>query len=155
MTNKELSKDLTTTEEEFLVAVAHCQAVGSLRLLSEAETPQPIHMHTEGLYSRTLAMPKGSVWLSRKHLTRHQYVVSDGLVEVYEFGKGWEIIENPHIGITEPGTQRVLKILDDCVWTTFHATDEKDPQAYMEQVTEPVPETLKAALKKLKEGFVQ
>jgi hypothetical protein len=37
-------------------------------------------------------------------------------------------VEAPYFGITEPGTRRVLVMLEDTVWTTFHATELTDPE---------------------------
>lgn len=78
------------------------------------------HEFTPGLYRRTIFMPAGTLLTSRIHNTRHPYVVLAGAASVYISGKGVELIEAPHSGITEPGTRRVLYIHRDCIWVTFH-----------------------------------
>ena len=35
-------------------------------------------------------------------------------------GGEWVELTAPYTGITKPGTRRVLYILEDCVWTTYH-----------------------------------
>ena len=87
------------------------------------------HHFTPGLYCREIFMPKDMVITSRVHRYRHPFVVSQGKCMVYMGGQGeesWTPISAPHFGITEPGTRRVLVILEDTVWTTFHVTNETD-----------------------------
>lgn len=78
------------------------------------------HRFTPGLYSRTIFMPAGSLATSRIHKTEHQYIVSAGTVMVKINEDEWETISAPYIGTTKPGTRRLLFILEDCLWTTFH-----------------------------------
>jgi hypothetical protein len=42
----------------------------------------------------------------------------------------------PYTGITTPGTQRIIYIHEDTIWTTFHVTDETDPEVIKNQITE-------------------
>ena len=79
-----------------------------------------IHRFTDGMYIREIYMPAGSLWTSKIHKTEHPYVVSLGKVAVSIDAKEWENIEAPYTGITNIGTRRVLYILEDCIWTTFH-----------------------------------
>jgi hypothetical protein len=81
------------------------------------------HKFTPGLYSRTIYMPKGSLITSLIHKTEHQFIVSKGIVRVKVNEKEWATIEAPFVGVTMPGTRRVLYIEEDCIWTTVHATD--------------------------------
>lgn len=82
------------------------------------------HHFTPGLYAREIFMPRGSIITSRIHKTRHPFIVSAGRCFVYMGGERWESIAAPHFGITEPGTRRILVIIEDTIWTTFHATDK-------------------------------
>lgn len=82
-----------------------------------------VHRFTEGMYIREIFMPAGSVWTSKIHKTEHPYVVSYGKVAVSIDAKEWHHITAPYTGITKPGTRRVLYILEDCIWTTFHRID--------------------------------
>lgn len=141
MTTKEIAT--SPVERAFLDAISQQKAEGRLRLLGQKETPKPTNRFTNGLYSRELRMEAGTVWLSRVHKTEHQFVVSDGICDVWteEIG-GWRLHEAPFHGITKPGTQRVLMILMDCVWTTFHPTFEQDVATLEEQLCEPIPAEL-------------
>ena len=42
-----------------------------------------------------------------------------------------------HIGITKPGTKRVIVAVTDLVWATWHATDLTDPDAIWDAFIEP------------------
>jgi hypothetical protein len=92
------------------------------------------HAFTPGLYSRTIFMPAGTLIVSKIHKTEHQYVISAGKVRVWTREQGVVHLEAPHVGITKPGTRRVLYIDEDCVWTTFHPTDETDLDKIEEQL---------------------
>ena len=82
-----------------------------------------VHKFTDGMYIREIFMPAGSLWTSKIHKTEHPYVVSYGKAAVSIDAQEWYEITAPYTGITKPGTRRVLYILEDCIWTTFHRID--------------------------------
>jgi hypothetical protein len=82
------------------------------------------HMFTDGMYIREIFMPAGSLITSKVHKTEHPYIVSYGKVAVSIDGNEWIEITAPYTNITKPGTRRVLYILEDCIWTTFHRVDD-------------------------------
>lgn len=95
-----------------------------VRMLEYPKVDCPVdHVFTEKLYSRSICMPTGTLVSSRIHLTEHQFVVSKGCALVKINEEEWRRIEAPFLGVTEPGTRRLLYILEDCVWTTFHVVD--------------------------------
>ena len=81
------------------------------------------HKFTDGMYIREIFMPAGSLITSKIHKTEHPYIVSYGKVAVSIDGDDWNEITAPYTGITIPGTRRVLYIIEDCIWTTFHRID--------------------------------
>lgn len=93
------------------------------------------HRFTPGLYIREIFMPAGTVLTSKIHKTEHPFAVLCGEVEVFTDG-GIELIVAPHMGITKPGTRRVLRIIKDTVWVTFHATQKTDPAEIEEDIIE-------------------
>lgn len=98
--------------------------------LPQVECPLK-HIFTKGMYIREIFMPKGTVIISKQHKTNHPYIVSMGKVAVYNSEDDFSgIIEAPFTGVTMPGTRRILNILEDTIWTTFHAlphiTGEED-----------------------------
>lgn len=77
------------------------------------------HTFLKGYYVRTIFMPAGSRLTSQIHRTRHPYRISKGKLRVRNKGK-WKHITAPYQGITEPGTRRIIEILEDTVWTSLH-----------------------------------
>jgi hypothetical protein len=91
--------------------------------LSPVELPLQ-HRFTPGLYTREIFMPAGTLLTSKIHKTEHPYVVLTGRASVFIPGEGVEEVVAPHVGITKPGTRRVLLIHEDCRWVTFHPNPE-------------------------------
>lgn len=96
--------------------------------LSMLEKCEPVHCltthkFTDGMYIREIFMPAGSLITSKIHKTEHPYIVSYGKVAVSIDAQEWDEITAPYTGITKPGTRRVLYIIEDCIWTTFHRID--------------------------------
>lgn len=79
-----------------------------------------VHRFTTGLYTREIFMPAGTLLTSRVHKTEHPYVITKGRVSVFIPGEGVQHLAAGHVGITRPGTRRVLYIHEDCTWLTFH-----------------------------------
>lgn len=128
----ELAKDceeLNTLDK----ALADCIKDGAPKLMCDY-----IHQFTPGLYSRTILMRKGSLLTTRIHRFTHQFIITKGLLEVWTKDLGWQTIVAPHIGITEAGTRRSLRIHEDTIWTTFHPTQAKTvDEAVAELTAEP------------------
>lgn len=90
---------------------------------------------TPGLYSREIFMPAGTGIVSRVHKTEHQFVVLTGRARVWTEDGGIVELSAGHVGITKPGTRRVLFILENCRWITFHPTTTTDVAALQEELT--------------------
>jgi hypothetical protein len=82
-----------------------------------------VHRFTKGMYIREIFMEAGSLITSKIHNTNHPFVISKGVVNVSIDNGDWIELAAPHTGITLQGTRRVLYIVSDCVWTTFHPLD--------------------------------
>lgn len=95
--------------------------------LPEQEAPL-VHTFTKGLYTREIFLKAGTVAVTKIHNTQHPYVILRGKCSVSTDGENWESVEGPLMGITEPGTQRLILVHEDTVWITFHPNpeDEKD-----------------------------
>jgi hypothetical protein len=82
-----------------------------------------VHRFTKGLYIRELFMPSGLIATTKIHKTQHPFIISKGKVNVM-IGDRIETLEAPYCGITEPGTRRILFVIEDCTWTTIHRNDD-------------------------------
>jgi hypothetical protein len=94
------------------------EAEAILVQLPKVECPLK-HSFTPGLYIREIFMPAGTLLTSKIHKTEHPFIVSKGKLNVFLNGE-MQYIEAPYKGVTKPGTRRVIYILEDCIWTTFH-----------------------------------
>lgn len=100
------------------------------------------HRFTPGLYAREIFMPAGTLLTSKIHNTEHPFVVLSGCARVYIPGEGARVLRAGHVGITKPGTRRVLYIEEDCRWITFHPladgeSGEADLEAIEARIIEP------------------
>jgi hypothetical protein len=79
---------------------------------------------TPGLYTRQLTIPAETLITSAVHKTCHPFVITKGLVTVYNtFDDSQILYKAGDRGITYPGTRRVLYCHQETVWLTFHSTD--------------------------------
>lgn len=101
------------------------QMQSALAKLPQVEMPLT-HRFTPGLYVRQIFMPKGTLVISKIHKTEHPFVCLNGHAAVWIEGVGIEQVRAGHIGITKPGTRRILWMHEDTVWVTFHPTDKTD-----------------------------
>ncbi len=92
---------------------------------------------TKGLYSREWSAKAGVKCTTRVHRTEHQFIISKGKVRIWTEADHWETFTAPYHGITTPGTKRVLDILEDLVFTTFHATDKTNMDEIDAELVEP------------------
>lgn len=113
--------------DELEAAIASCP---------QADLPV-CHRFTPGLYIREIRIPAGTLLTSAMHRTEHPFVLSMGTIRVYSENEGPVIYSAPHTGITKPGTRRALFAETDCVWTTFHATEETDVEKICETILDP------------------
>lgn len=96
------------------------------RLILESGDPVTLplkHRFTDGMYIREIFMPAGTVLTSRIHKTNHPFSILKGKCNVYD-GDDLEVLEAPHIGITEKNTRRLIHVLSDTIWVTYHVTDK-------------------------------
>ncbi len=105
------------------------------------------HRFTPGMYIRTIQMPKGAIVVSKIHRTQHPFVITKGRCAVWDAQNGVHELCAGHIGITMPGTRRILYIHEDTEWTTFHASDKTTPEAVEADIIEPHDFDRKQALK--------
>jgi quercetin dioxygenase-like cupin family protein len=85
---------------------------------------EPVHRFADGLYSREFTMPAGSNWVSRVHKRENfAFIIKGSCTVVSENGAIY--YEAPQMLKTLAGTQRFLKIHEECTWVTVHAKPEE------------------------------
>ena len=104
-------------------------------LLSTFETiDAPIrNFFTDGLYAREMSVPANSWITSKIHKTEFIFVVSKGKL-IVSMDNGEEVeIEAPYTGISKPFSRRVAYVIEDCIWTTFHANPDNETEEQIEE----------------------
>ena len=90
----------------------------------EMEEAFPLKHHLkDGLYTRTIFMPKGSLVVSFIHKTNHPSFFMKGEMSVLVDDGDVKRIKAPMVIHTEVGTQRVAYMHEDCEWTCVYKTD--------------------------------
>ena len=79
------------------------------------------HMFAKGMYIRQIFLPAGALATSKIHKTEHPFTLSKGTVLVSEGDGKWIKRSAPFTGITKVGTRRVVAVIEDCIWTTYHS----------------------------------
>lgn len=78
------------------------------------------HLFAKGMYIREVAIPAGLLLTSKIHKREHPFTLSKGVVNVRDQSGEWVTLTAPYTGITAKGTRRVVVVVEDCVWTTYH-----------------------------------
>lgn len=92
------------------------------------------HLFANGVCSREMFMPKGSIVVSRVHKNACINVISQGRVAVLS-EEGEQMYTAPYKFVSRAGTKRVLVAYEDTVWSNFIRTDETDPEKIREDMT--------------------
>jgi hypothetical protein len=96
------------------------------------------HIFTEKQYVREITMVRGSIIVTRKHLVDHPFIISKGVVTVFNPEEGISILSAPYLGVTKAGTERLLFVNEETIWTTIHPNDSNEtcPDKIVLEVTE-------------------
>jgi len=95
-----------------------------------------VNRFLDGMYSREIFAPANSITVSVKHKKDHFIVISQGSGLFYD-EYGCKKVCAPCTMVTKAGTQRLIFIKDDMIATTFHRTDETNPDKIMDVIAEP------------------
>jgi len=128
----------TLSVEEFRRNITHFTEILEEHLGSysgkELDKVNPLsHEFGDGCYIRKIFMPKGQVIVTKIHKKKHPYFIQSGKLSIVS-QDGVQHITAPHNGMTEPGTQRLIYVHEDCVFITVHATQETDIKKITEEV---------------------
>ena len=83
------------------------------------------HNIQDGLYTREIFMPKGSLVVSFIHKTNHPSFFMSGEMSILADNGEVKRIKAPMKVMTEIGTQRVAYMHEDCVWVCVYKTDKE------------------------------
>ena len=87
------------------------------------------HHFAPGVYCRELTVPRGVCAIGKIHKTEHISILSQGAIYVIT-EHGEDFFQAPAVVVAKPGAKRAVYVpVDspgDAVWTTIHATHERD-----------------------------
>jgi hypothetical protein len=110
------------------------------RALAQFEqTPLPLtHHFAPGIYVREIFMPAGTIVIGRKHKTEHLNIIERGSCYYVDDDMRRHDLIAPCTFVSKAGAQKVLYIVEDCVWKTVHANpdDEHDLSVLLDRLTE-------------------
>ena len=93
------------------------------------------HYFAQGLYARELQIPAGCALTGMVHKTEHLNILSLGTITVWT-EDGMKTVSAPFTMVSRPGTKRVGFAHTDVVWTTIHATEERDIDKLEQELVE-------------------
>ena len=83
------------------------------------------HGFSNGVYLREIFMPQGSYVIGKEHTTQHFNIILKGSAYVM-MNDDIHFITAPTTFVSEPGTRKVLYVIEDMIWQTVHPTKETD-----------------------------
>ena len=125
------------TTEQMAAVHERIDAVHRFCSRFEPATTPLTHRFTPGLYSREVFLPKNTLAISEIHKTEHPFVVLTGSVRVFDAYGGVTLYGAGHVGITRPGTRRIVFAHEDTRWITFHPTTKTDLDEIKSELIEP------------------
>lgn len=124
-----------------LAPFASRSGILALEKIVEAAAPDDLedlfpvtHLFANGVCSREIFMPKGTIVVSRVHKNDCINVISEGEVTVLT-EEGEVRLKAPYKFVSKAGTKRVLVAYEDTVWSNFIRTDETDPEKILDDMT--------------------
>lgn len=96
------------------------------------------HYFSDGLYAREITIPKGATLVGAMHKTNHLCTMSKGHLLI-DVGDGVKHLIAPCTFESKAWSQKAATALEETIFTTYHATNTKDIDELVEELT-----TLKA-----------
>lgn len=81
---------------------------------------ETMHNFIDGVYTRTVYMPAGTLWTGQIHSKEHIVIVSKGSANVVSEDHGATFLQAPAIFNSPAGVKRLLFIQTDMIFTTVH-----------------------------------
>jgi hypothetical protein len=96
----------------------------------------PVHHFQDGVYVRELTMPAGHLIVGRRHNQEHLVRMISGRCLCFT-EHGMEEMMAPYTFLSPAGEKRVLLILEQTTWQTYHHTQLTDPDQVVAALTFP------------------
>jgi len=96
----------------------------AIRKAPPIEMPVTNHF-SDGVYTRELFIPKGSVLTGRVHKTSHINLILQGDISIAT-DEGVRRIKAPLVFVSKAGTKKAGYAHEDTIWVNCHATESTD-----------------------------
>jgi len=117
--------DCPCTKDEFRAGLFNLETIMIEEMSDYHVEPEVEHFFADGSYGRKMTIEAGTVIVGKIHKHSHINVISKGIIQVWtEFDT--VTYEAPITFVSHPLTKRLVKALEDTVWTTIHVTNETD-----------------------------
>lgn len=117
--------EMPLSKDEFRSAIFDLQEYMLTELKENHIEPEIKHFFSDGTYGREMTILAGTVIVGKIHKHSHINVISKGIIDVWtEYDR--VRYEAPITFVSKPLTKRLVKAVEDTVWTTIHVTDETD-----------------------------
>lgn len=83
------------------------------------------HSFAPDVYLREIFMPAGTVVIGHEHKTEHLNIILSGKVRVI-MGDEVHEMEAPCTFVSGAGVQKIVNVLEDCLWQTVHANPDNE-----------------------------
>lgn len=103
-------------------------------LVQKEQLDLPIkHYFSKGVYAREMSAPKDALIVGKIHKYKNLNILSKGEVSVLSV-EGVVRLKAPATFVSCEGVKRVIKVHEDCIWTTIHGTNETDLEKIEDEV---------------------
>lgn len=97
------------------------------RMLMEKQVEIPVdHIFMGGVYIRQITLPAGTLAVGKRHRKETCNMILKGKVIVYMTDGSEQIVESPHVFVSEPYIKKMCYALEDTVFVNIHPTDKTD-----------------------------
>lgn len=94
-------------------------------LVRESETVEIINEFTNGVYMRRMDVIKGTLIIGAVHKEKHSWFLMRGEVKVAD-ANSISYIQAPYYTLSDPGTQRVIEVIEDAIWVNIHSNPDNE-----------------------------
>ena len=101
-----------------------------MRTMPQVESPAQ-HYHLEGVYCRSLFIPKGCLLTGKIHNHESIGILAQGTLRITN-GETSVVVTAPYITVDKPGIKRLGYAETDCTFITVHRTDLDSVEAIEE-----------------------
>jgi len=123
----------------------------AMRAMPQIELPTS-HLFADGMYSRVMSCPAGSLIVGKVHRREHFFILAKGSMRVTT-DAGVTTVDSPAVFRASAGTKRAGLALTDCVCINVHRTASTDLDEIEEELIEPDDRALFDARNMLKESL--